>query len=77
MAAKTCRTCRWWKQAAYVDEPGWGACVLAGYCTGDEPRHRKHGQLAIAQDFESYQAWLETAPDFGCVQWEAKDGEKR
>jgi hypothetical protein len=32
--------------------------------------------LAVAQDAESYSAFLHTHETFGCVQWEAKNVEE-
>lgn len=70
-----CRTCRHWGggqpwSSRWLDEksPGfradWGDCRLVNGTEGD-PRA---GIVAYYCD----SAYLTTAPDFGCVQWEAK-----
>ncbi len=65
-----CKDCKWWDR-----ENGWptrrweGECQLAA-TESDNPLHGE--ALAVALDGESYIAKLQTAPDFGCVQWEAK-----
>lgn len=72
-----CVSCRWWEKTP--DENfewnsaairGWGECQLTEMAD-DKPTHEP--TKAIARDGESYKAILETAPDFGCVQWEAND----
>jgi hypothetical protein len=65
---KRCRTCRWWDDRN-TDRPGWGHCGL----TASENGRPAHETKAVALDFESYGASLETAPDFGCVQWKGKE----
>ena len=83
-----CRTCRFWtprEPRAYgATHPpeGWGICSLtiiehdAYRMENTAPVHPQSDPdretLAYAQDMENYVAELHTAPDFGCVQWEAK-----
>lgn len=61
-----CATCRWW--STDVAEQERGHCGLAHSVEG---RAEHQQSLAVAQDGESYSAWLVTGPDFGCVQWGA------
>lgn len=62
-----CRDCRWWVDEGMPidgeDQPTWGVCKLFEHC-GTNPQH---GARAV-----SYEDFI-TAPDFGCVQFEAKD----
>ena len=46
----------------------WGMCELAA----TRGRVLAPTTRALAMDGEQYVAWLYTAPDFGCVQFEAK-----
>lgn len=67
-----CRTCRWWAPEGDAHEPnltakGWRPCLLLSGDTSDGV------PMAIAASEDEYEeARLWTAPDFGCVQWEAK-----
>ncbi len=68
-----CETCRWWDQSKRVpidcpDIPeNWGVCDLtAGPHSG--------GGKAHGFDWDKYDVSpVYTAPDFGCVQWTAKE----
>ncbi len=73
-----CATCRHWHHDKWTlrlatnwfpDDgmrfSGWGECQLA------RPHEPHPTTKAIAFDHERYEANLLTAPDFGCVQWEA------
>lgn len=88
MMGRTCANCRWWDQGNKDADPGnwthsgddWGACLLS---IGPHPEHgptREHDpgahrlMLAVDPD-ESIYGVLVTSPSFGCVQWEAKDGD--
>lgn len=55
-----CRTCRWWTKPACQDcvgdFPGFGQCMAAN-----------PGLAQVTHDGE-----LLTAPDFACIEWEAK-----
>lgn len=63
---RQCKTCRHWNNPITLSPPGWGSCKMASSdCTLPT--------LAKAEDWENYAAWLRTAPEFGCLQWEAKD----
>lgn len=73
-----CRDCRWWAKpaerplevvmtedyAAFHD--GAGQCDRA-FRGGLSP------DGALAEEYFGYAGWLITRPDFGCVQFEAKD----
>lgn len=68
---KRCATCKWWAPCRRWEterDPAfrtdWGDCELVNGFEG-EP---KAGIAAYYCD----SAKLSTAPDFGCVQWEAK-----
>jgi hypothetical protein len=63
---KQCRTCKYW----IYDEGEWGVCRLAE-SSAYSPVHAN--SLAVALDYEGYEAHLRTNEAFGCVQWEAKD----
>ena len=65
-----CRDCRWWRE--YDWEPPCGECDLANLLDGKET-HPGSKAFAAAVHGET---WLETTPDFGCVQWEAKDADE-
>lgn len=78
-----CETCRHWDRKRFAhyepydkDEPdaGWGSCILAD-STNSDPEHPS--TLALALDLESCVVQLRTAPNFGCVQWQAKEEEAR
>jgi hypothetical protein len=72
-----CETCTWWGKLPGYDEnfpwehapSNWRACLRL---------HRDHwiddpipDSKAIIEGYEWY--GVATAPDFGCVQWEAKE----
>jgi len=71
-----CKDCKHWN-AAGLEWPwalgftpqGWRLCDRTdnGCRT---PAASARQSLALAQDAEMYHAWLMTAPDFGCVQFE-------
>lgn len=58
---QTCSTCKHWNAA--------GECELAGSADGIATHP---SSLAVAIDWESYKADLNTKADFGCNQWKAK-----
>ncbi len=68
-----CKHCTWWVPIAapyYSDLPlaDRGMCLkteVSGSRGPNDPASK-----AFAQDGSGYWAWLVTAPDFGCVQWE-------
>ena len=53
----------------------WGICLLTTYGWSEECHYAycHPDSLALAHDHEDYGAELLTRPDFGCVQWAAKD----
>lgn len=74
-----CKDCRHWLTTAdtYTVPTGWGECdktwlqadaAGGGYAGAGMPK----GTLAMATDWSAYKAVLQTHPDFGCVQFEAK-----
>ena len=69
---KTCETCRWWerleRRSYHVGE--WGRCGAAGDSSHEEPAERCK---FTAWDYEGYLSGLDTRPDFGCNQWEARE----
>lgn len=69
MSEHICRNCRWWAGDTIHAPKDWAGCELAD---SDNGRKHKHS-LAKAMDAEMYHAVLQTAPDFGCVQWEGKE----
>lgn len=66
-----CATCKWWEQDE--DDGTKGTCALTEMDMGDPVRPES---LAVAADGEEYRGVLVTRQDFGCVQWEAKDGSR-
>lgn len=68
-----CKTCKWWYRL--LDSESTGTCELAGWVSGYPDGHKDHPESkawAAGESYEEIEAWLVTAPDFGCVQWEAK-----
>lgn len=69
-----CATCRYWIAFEGVHNAplptGWNACERAYGQHGERPERPTR---AYAVDQEEYQAYLATAPGFGCVQHEPKD----
>lgn len=63
-----CKDCRHWKRdrAGSGTRTEWHACALAD---SDNDEAVYSGSLAIAQDVDMFEAWLETSPQFGCVQF--------
>ena len=64
--AMRCETCKHWEWGAT-----WGMCALGDSTEGDAkvPESRAH-----AQDSELWHAWLATRNDFGCIQYDLKEG---
>lgn len=72
-----CRDCQWWgdDERRYFDgddrySDGYRVCRLAD---SDGVRPCNEQTKAYAIDAESFIGNLLTAPDFGCVQFEARD----
>jgi len=64
-----CSDCRWWTDYPNAD-PNQKFCALTE--TRDyEPLHPE--SRALPAGAGAHWKRLETRPDFGCVQWEAKD----
>lgn len=61
-----CSGCKWWTKDLNKE---WGTCKLTKTNSGET----LHETKAAAMDWESYYAILHTAPDFGCVQFQAKE----
>lgn len=77
MTMGLCKDCRWWDadgphipQLEQEDKTR-GVCELAG-STGSTPEHSH--SLAVAIDQDTWGAALRTSPDFGCVQFEKREG---
>ena len=72
-----CRDCKWWNQGdRYNWEPtDWGICLLTYRpYEGDGNDWQEHPESLARGDCGDsvVEAYLRTAPDFGCVQWERK-----
>jgi predicted ATP-dependent serine protease len=64
-----CQTCKHWNgfTESYMRQ-GWGQCEM----TSSESGEGSPESLAVAQDYESYAAILETAAEYGCVMYQEK-----
>lgn len=65
-----CRDCKWWDNPPYWgDYPHWG----------DYPDRRCWRACGQPKDRALFEVWavdcddVATAPDFGCVQWQARE----
>lgn len=69
----TCATCRFWESWPTFPD-GYGACALAEH-DSKESVHPESKALAfgMANDWGEKDAYLFTAPDFGCIQYSPKD----
>jgi hypothetical protein len=70
--AKTCSVCKYWDadpEDHFDARAAWGNCGLA---FSDDGEPMTAGTQAVAMDNEAYSAHLETAPTFGCIQWEPR-----
>ena len=65
-----CKDCGFWSPIKGEHNKGWGICVKGSSDLG-EPNFRD--SLAVAQDYEEFQAELETKPEFGCVMGQVKE----
>jgi hypothetical protein len=74
-----CKDCKFWDEhkpdedeEEFFEERrrNWGFCRL-GESRGGEPI--TEGTLVYASDSEMYIAHLETRPEFGCIQFQAKE----
>lgn len=68
-----CATCKWW-QGKDEFRKGWRYCELASSWDA-EPLHEE--ALAFGVHAPDARVGVVTSPDFGCVQWEAKDDPHR
>lgn len=66
-----CKDCKWWEKQDWRYED-LNVCALTETEYGEA---KSAGTLAQAIDYEIYYAVLVTTPDFGCVQFEAREGE--
>lgn len=64
-----CATCKWWGKPLLGGRSGWRVCSRA---TPEDGIPIPDPALMVPSDESGYRAYLETAPIFGCVQWEAK-----
>lgn len=65
-----CRDCRHWMAVDERDADLQRPCAMT---LRDDDEPAQPTSLAIAQDYECYRAWLTTAADFGCVQFERNE----
>jgi hypothetical protein len=79
MCTGLCKDCRHWEtieeiRALRLPVSDWnadfGMCRVANGESGNPERRE---QKCFAEDGEHYKACLRTKPDFGCVQFEAKE----
>jgi hypothetical protein len=85
-----CKNCKWWAELQKVIKPDWDDHLFWqwreevhtarrnwGYCRLAASTNFKANvtTLAYAEDAEGYRASFVTAPDFGCIQFEAKEAE--
>ena len=61
-----CKDCRYWGNVGRHAKKGYRKCLKIG----DYPDNRQYNIIAV--DYEDYDAWVETTPNFGCVNGEAK-----
>ena len=75
MPVPRCDGCKWWERddglSAMMKRTGWGVCHLFDH--GDDGYEPKHATALAFTDQESADeaSGFYTAPDFGCVQFEA------
>lgn len=68
-----CGSCRWWQAGETRNSVARrGICGMASSWLGSAVHPES---LAVATDEEGLKALLETAPEFGCAQWEKRDGD--
>lgn len=67
-----CRDCRFWEQEDWQVTEGVGACLATQDGTRAFPSNPLPSSKALAQGEDGWAAYLQTRPDFGCVQFEAK-----
>lgn len=73
-----CKDCKWWQ--AYAEPATWGACALAA-STDHSDKHPQSKMLTwtrvrgpvVDSPIRGIETDLQTAPDFGCIQYEAKE----
>ena len=65
-----CKDCKHFEAPTGEYEKGWGNCAL-GRATGGDPDIPT--TLAFGWDYEGYSSGMGVRPEFGCVQFEAKD----
>lgn len=68
-----CRDCKWW-EAHRPEVAALGCCVLTqtGAGSSENPRQDSKALAVVGGDLDHLWPYLRTAPDFGCVQFEAK-----
>jgi hypothetical protein len=70
---RRCRNCKWWDKLDSTNTPGMDNQYGARSCTNERVGPKGVAFTDGAQDGEAY-AGIFTGPDFGCIHWEAKDG---
>lgn len=76
-----CRDCKWWQATAKSTRFDWGSYMVCAKTSGDGARAdaiedgtpEESLASAYSPDMPAVPAVLVTAPDFGCVQFEAND----
>lgn len=65
-----CETCKWWETWRGQDPSAWSSCRLTAIV---EDKALFAETKAKVSNLPNTYGVLKTAPDFGCVQWEAKE----
>lgn len=76
-----CRDCKWWEQdSAILTAFEWGSCAMTGqrFDIDYDPAPVDHPESKALADSGTridgvVEVWLNTAPDFGCVQFQPKE----
>lgn len=70
-----CRDCKWWETAGRRELQRQGCCVLTqtGQGAWENPRTDSKALAVIGGGNDHLWPYLRTTPDFGCVQFEARE----
>jgi len=68
-----CDGCKWWDHQGKASSqlalrPGWGVCLMASKAS------QRVRRKAVAVNVNGYVAYFQTAPDYGCRQYEGDPG---
>lgn len=73
MSTGLCKDCKFWNVASDLKDDNMCICDRANAKQGEpEDPNTK----AYADGVDGWSSWLKTAPDFGCIQFEARDNSK-